>query len=182
MASTQTDVRIPRRDDITLIPRRCGIVAVAALLVSALLWGCGGGSAASTPTAGGIPAQIAPVVSAVAPAETRIASAVAPAETRIATVVAPVATQVATVAAPVETRVATAFDPIVATLEARVGGVRPAQGVCPADHPIKGRFELVPPRREYWTPGSTGYEQAMATICFATEADAQMALYRRATS
>ena len=60
------------------------------------------------------------------------------------------------------------------------GGVRPAQGACPADHPVKGRLDLVPPRREYWAPGSTGYEQAMATICFVTEADAQKALYRQA--
>ncbi|MDQ6603583.1 MAG: hypothetical protein M3176_08005 [Chloroflexota bacterium] len=172
MASAQANVRISWR----------GIGAVAMLLASALLYGCGGGNAAPTPTAGAIPAQIAPVVSAVAPAVTRVATVVAPIETRVATVAAPVETRVATIAAPVETRGAAVFDPIVATLEARVGGVRPAQGACPADHPVKGRLDLVPPRREYWSPGSTGYEQAMATICFVTEADAQKALYRQAGS
>ncbi len=182
MASTRTNVRISWRDDATLVPRRCGIVAIATVLASALLYGCGGGSSAPTPTSGVIPPQIAPVVSAVAPAETRIATVAAPAETRIATVAAPAETRVATAVAPIVTRVATVFDPIIATLDARVGGVVPAQGACPADHPVKGRLELIPPRREYWTPGSTGYDQAMATICFATEADAQTALYRQAGS
>lgn len=168
MASTQADVRIPWREDTPKITRRRGMIALATLLASVLLNGCGGSSAEPTPTAGTIPTQIAPVVSAVAPVETRVA-----------TVVAPVVTRVATAVAPVETRVATVFDPIVATLEARVGGVRPTQGMCPADHSVKGRLELVPPRREYWVAGSAGYDQATATICFATEADAQMALYRR---
>ncbi len=159
---------------------RNGIVAVAvAMLTGSLLWGCIGGSSPATPTAVPPTAPLAPVVSAVAPIATRVATVAAPAETRIATVAAPVETRVATVAAPLETRAATVVDPIIATLEARVGGVRPAQGACPADHPVKGRLGLLPPRREYWTPGSTGYEQAMATICFVSEADAQTAMYRR---
>lgn len=180
MASTQADMRLPRHGETMHALRGCGIVAAVMLLTSALLYGCGGGSVAPTPTAGVIPPQIAPVVSAAAPVETRVATIAAPVETRAATVAAPVETRVATALAPVVTNVATVFDPIVATLDARVGGVRPAQGACPADHPVKGRLQLVPPQREYWVPGSTGYDQATATICFATEADAQTALYRRA--
>jgi hypothetical protein len=182
MASTQTDVRLPRRGDTMFAPPRYGLVAVVTLLASALLYGCGGGGAAPTATSGVIPPQIAPVVSAAAPVETRVATVAAPVETRVATVAAPAETRVATALAPVVTSVATVFDPIIATLDTQVGGVRPAQGACPADHPVKGRFELVPPQREYWLPGSTGYDQAMATICFATEAAAQAALYRRAAS
>lgn len=180
MASAQFDVRPSRRGDILLAMPRCSVAAAVMLLASALLYGCGGN--APTPTSGAIPPQIAPVVSAAAPVETRVATIAAPAETRVATVAAPVETRVATALAPVVTSVATVFDPIIATLDARVGGVRPTQGACPADHPVKGRLEIVPPQREYWVPGSTGYDQAVATICFATEADAQTALYRRAGS
>lgn len=174
MAGRQSDSRTREQEYTATVLRWRSLVAGAAVLtVSVLLSSCLGGNAAPTPTspAGNVATQIAPVASLAAPVETRIATVAAPAETRVATVFA-----------PVETRVATVFDPVIASVEALVGGVRPAQGVCPADHPVKGRLELVPPRREYWVPGSTGYDQAAATICFATEADAQKALYRRAGS
>lgn len=151
-----------------------------------LLVACGGGGDTSTPTtgAGAVVTRIAPIATTIAsvaaPVETRVATVVAPLQTQVATVVAPAETRVATALAPVTTRVATAFDPLISTVDAQIGGVRPAQGACPADHAVKGRLDLVPPRREYWLPGSAGYDQAVATICFATEADAQKALYRKA--
>lgn len=166
----------------TRIGQRVRIATIAAMpLLIVLLSSCGGSAPAPPPTspAGSVATQIAPVTTVVAPAQTQVATVLAPISTQVATVAAPVQTQIATVAAPV----ATIFDPIVATVQAQVGGVRPTQqGACPGDHPIKGRTELLPPRRDYWLPGSAGYDQAVATICFSTEADAQAALYRKAGS
>ena len=154
---------------------------MAVVLVGTLLGACGGSSTppTDTPSVGTLPTQVAPVATAVAsvaaPIETRVATVAAPAETRIATGVAPVQTAVAT-------RVATVIDPILETAAARVGGVRPVQGACPSDHPVKARTDLIPPRRDYWTPDTPGYDAAQPAICFANEADAQTAQYRRAGS
>ncbi len=156
------------------------------MLIAALLAGCGGSVSIplTSPTAGGGGGggPTIPVPTAIAPAATQLATAIAPAQTQVATVVSPVETRVATAAAPLTTQVATAIDPLVSTLQAQEGGVRPNNGACPSDHPIKGRTQLLPPSRDYWLPGTAGYDQAVATICFANESDAQKALYRKATS
>ena len=154
---------------------RRGITITGMFLITVLLSSCGGSTPISVPTAptSSVATQIAPVATVVAPVQTQVATALAPAATRAATVVAPVQTEIAT-------RAATVVDPLIETVQAQVGGVRPNPGACPSDHPIKGRTELLPPSRQYWLPGVAGYDQAMATICFANEADAQKALYRKA--
>lgn len=62
--------------------------------------------------------------------------------------------------------------------KANASNVHPSKGVCPGDHPIKGRREKG--QRLYFVAGSAGYEQTKPETCFATETDAQAAGYHAA--
>jgi hypothetical protein len=52
-----------------------------------------------------------------------------------------------------------------------------SDGSCPTDHPIKAG--QLGPLKSYTVSGSTSYDTMRATECFATEADAQTAGYRK---
>ena len=59
-------------------------------------------------------------------------------------------------------------------------GVAPEAAKCPTAYPIKGdRADRGKPERTYYLPGTPTYEAAQVDECFATEADAQAAGYRR---
>lgn len=57
------------------------------------------------------------------------------------------------------------------------GAVAATDGGCPATHPVKAG--QVGPIKSYTVSGSTSYDTMRATECFATEADAQAAGYRK---
>lgn len=52
-----------------------------------------------------------------------------------------------------------------------------SDGTCPATHPIKGA--QLGPVKTYFVTDSAGYSTARASECFATEADAEAAGYRK---
>ncbi|MFN8541893.1 MAG: hypothetical protein U0232_30995 [Thermomicrobiales bacterium] len=52
-----------------------------------------------------------------------------------------------------------------------------SDGSCPDTHPIKA--SMVGPLKTYFTKDQTGYNNARATECFAKEADAEAAGYRK---
>ncbi|MFN8513881.1 MAG: hypothetical protein U0841_15120 [Chloroflexia bacterium] len=57
----------------------------------------------------------------------------------------------------------------------------PTDGQCPASHPIKGNINrnglLI-----FHTPDSNNYERTKAEACFASEADAEAAGFRKSRS
>ena len=57
------------------------------------------------------------------------------------------------------------------------GAVAATDGGCPATHPVKAG--QVGPIKSYTVSGSSSYDTMRATECFATEADAQAAGYRK---
>ena len=61
--------------------------------------------------------------------------------------------------------------------EAGVAPAQPADGQCPASHPVKGNHsrsgEFI-----YHVPGSQFYDRTEAEVCFASEAEAQTAGFR----
>lgn len=52
-----------------------------------------------------------------------------------------------------------------------------SDGSCPDSHPIKAA--MLGPLKTYFTKDQTGYSNARATECYATEADAEAAGYRK---
>ena len=61
------------------------------------------------------------------------------------------------------------------------GWVEPVDGACPSSHPIKGNLSrnnvLI-----FHLPGTNNYERTKPEACFATEADAEAAGFRKARS
>jgi hypothetical protein len=53
-----------------------------------------------------------------------------------------------------------------------------SDGSCPDTHPIKAA--MLGPIKNYFTKDQSGYANARAAECFATEADAEAAGYRKA--
>jgi hypothetical protein len=53
-----------------------------------------------------------------------------------------------------------------------------SDGSCPDSHPIKAA--MLGPLKSYFTKDQTGYSNARASECFATEADAEAAGYHKA--
>lgn len=131
--------------------RRIGLGALLALIITVVLVACGGGSTLPLPTAPPAPAAPSTAGGPVA---------------RIATIVAPGGVPGAGVANGVGTG------------KGQGSGVRPTKGVCPSDHPLKGRRDKG--QRVYYVAGSPSYEQTKAETCFATEMDAQAAGYHAA--
>lgn len=132
--------------------RRVLLSGVLALLLAVLLVACGGSSALPTPA----PVPVAPAAAG---------SAGGPVA-RITTVIAPGGAPGAGVANGVGIG------------KGQGSGVHPSKGVCPSDHPVKGRRDKG--QRVYAVAGSASYEQTKPEACFATEADAQVAGYHAA--
>ncbi len=55
----------------------------------------------------------------------------------------------------------------------------PAHGQCPSEHPIKGNLTTSSGEKIYHVPGGQFYDRTIPEECFATEADARAAGYRR---